>query len=210
MENICVSCNRLSCACVTRSSFSHETDIHNETFTNCVEVSVDEIINNEKGYCNNIDPGLTANTSKSSKKSINSVSVLDNISTTQFDNINDNFISFNLSDRGFNFGHLNIQGICGKDMTKFAELKLLLTNSDNNNLHVFGVSETMLKSHKSTNAFIIEGFQTPYRKDNTTNGGGGLLVYVRNGINVKRREDLETNGISCIWLEILQEKGKSF
>ena len=61
-----------------------------------------------------------------------------------------------------------------------------------------------------TNAFQIEGYQTPFRKDNTTNNGGGLLVYVKIGIHVKRREDLETNDISCIWLEIIQEKGKSF
>ena len=27
---------------------------------------------------------------------------------------------------------------------------------------------------------------------------------------MKRREDLETNDISCIWLEIIQEKGRSF
>ena len=27
---------------------------------------------------------------------------------------------------------------------------------------------------------------------------------------MKRREDLETNDISCIWLEIIQEKDKSF
>ena len=27
---------------------------------------------------------------------------------------------------------------------------------------------------------------------------------------MKRREDLETNDISCIWLKIIQEKGKSF
>ena len=34
----------------------------------------------------------------------------------------------NLSERGFNFGDISIQGICGKDMTKFSELKLILTN----------------------------------------------------------------------------------
>ena len=77
-------------------------------------------------------------------------------------------------------------------------------------LHVFGISETKLKQHKMTNAFQIEGYQTPFRKDNTTNNGGGLLVYVKKGIHVKRREDLETYDISCIWLEIIQEKGKSF
>ena len=61
-----------------------------------------------------------------------------------------------------------------------------------------------------TNAFQIEGYQTPFRKDNTTNNEGGLLVYVKKGIHVKRREDLETNGISCIWLEFIQEQGKPF
>ena len=48
------------------------------------------------------------------------------------------------------------------------------------------------------------------RKDNDSNGGGGIMVYVKNGINAKRREDLEINDISCIWLEISQNKGKSF
>ena len=41
-------------------------------------------------------------------------------------NDNNNILSLNLPERGFNFGHINIQGICGKDMTKFSELKLLL------------------------------------------------------------------------------------
>ena len=31
-----------------------------------------------------------------------------------------------------------------------------------------------------------------------------------NGINAKRREDLEINDIPCVWLEISQNKGKSF
>ena len=30
------------------------------------------------------------------------------------------------------------------------------------------------------------------------------MVYVRNGINAKRRADIEINNISCIWLEISQ------
>ena len=33
---------------------------------------------------------------------------------------------------------------------------------------------------------------------------------MKNGINTKRREDLEINDISCIWLGISQNKGKSF
>ena len=35
-------------------------------------------------------------------------------------------------------------------------------------------------------------------------------MYVRNGINAKRRIDLETNNIACIWLEITVGKSKPF
>ena len=60
-------------------------------------------------------------------------------------------------------------------MSKFSELKLMLTVEENRNLHIF--IETKLKGYKTTNAFLIDGFQKPYRKDNGSNGGGGLLVY---------------------------------
>ena len=67
-----------------------------------------------------------------------------------------------------------------------------------------------MKDYNSTSMFHVEGFQTPFRKDNESNGGWGIMVYVRNGINAKRRKDLEINEISCIWLEISQNKGKPF
>ena len=35
-------------------------------------------------------------------------------------------------------------------------------------------------------------------------------MYVRNGINAKRRLDLETNDIACICLEITVDKSKPF
>ena len=84
-------------------------------------------------------------------------------------------------------------------MIKFEQLKCILLDQANRNLHIVGISETKLKENKMTNAFKIDGFQTPFRKDNHLNGGGGLMVYVRNGIHVRRREDLEINEISCIW-----------
>ena len=45
-------------------------------------------------------------------------------------------------------GHLNIQGICGEKLCKFSELQVLLSSPKNNNVHVFGISETKLKGHK--------------------------------------------------------------
>ena len=61
--------------------------------------------------------------------------------------------SLNLSSRGLNIGHLNIQGICGENLNKFSEPKVLLTLLENNNLHILGLSETKLKSHKTTDIF---------------------------------------------------------
>ena len=103
--------------------------------------------------------------------------------------------SLNLDSKSINIGQLNIQGICGENMSKFSEIKLLLTARENCNLHISGLSVTKLKDHKSTDGFKVDGFQTPFRKNNNTNGGGGLIVYGRNGLNAKRRKDLETNNI---------------
>ena len=56
-------------------------------------------------------------------------------------------VSSDLKVKGINCGHLNIQGICGQNMSKFSELKLMLTAEENRNLHIFGLSETKLKSY---------------------------------------------------------------
>ena len=125
-------------------------------------------------------------------------------------NIQSDDVSFNLTSKGLNFGHLNIQEICGKNMCKFAKIKAVLTSPENSSLHIFGISETKLKSHKLSSCFKVDGFQEPLRKDNDSNGGGGIIVYVQNCINAKRRFDLETNSIECIWLEITVGKSKPF
>ena len=113
-------------------------------------------------------------------------------------------------EKGMNIGFLNIQGICSRDMTKFLEIDLMMTSEENKNLSILSLCETKLKDNKPTSAFHINGFYTPFRKDNHTNADGGILVYVRNTILAKRRFDLETNEISCLWLEIMPEKSKLF
>ena len=53
-------------------------------------------------------------------------------------------------------------------------------------------------------------FQIHFRKDNYNNSGGGLIIYVKNGINARRREDLESHTIPCLRLEISLTNSKSF
>ena len=40
------------------------------------------------------------------------------------------------------------------------------------------MTETNLKNHKPTGTFKIDGFQTPFRKDNDANGVGSIILYV--------------------------------
>ena len=130
--------------------------------------------------------------------------------STSFTNNIQDIYSFDFNSKGINIGNLNVQGICGDKMSKFSEITSLLTAPANSGLHIFGMSETKLKEHKPNDVFKIAGFQLPFRKDNNTNGGGGIIVYVRDGILAKRREDLETHDIACLWIEICPNKGKSF
>ena len=53
------------------------------------------------------------------------------------------YIQLGLSEKGLNLIHLNIQGICGRDMSKFSEIEAIL--NANKNLSIFGLSETKLK-----------------------------------------------------------------
>lgn len=153
----------------------------------------------------------SANETTYSLNSINSSPLETSLNAErQHDNSNESVTNLNLRKKGMNLGFLNVQGLCSRDMTKFSEIQLMLTAENNKNLHIFGMCETKLKSHKPTNVFHINGFQTPYRKDNNSNGGGGILVYVRDHIMSKRRDDLETNDIACLWLEITPNKGKPF
>ena len=102
-------------------------------------------------------------------------------------------------------GHLNIQGI----NNKVDQVRLML-ESDNNQIHVLGLSETKLNSVQSDSAFEVNGFQKPFRKDRETNSGGGILVYVKDGVCCSRRTDLEQENLECLWLEIKPVKSKSF
>lgn len=99
-------------------------------------------------------------------------SALGNIPTTcntiNANNDNQNILFFDISEKRFTFG----QGIYGRDMTKFDELKVFLSDQANRNLHVFGISETKLNIKQMTNAFNIDVFQVPFRKDNHINGDG--------------------------------------
>ena len=66
-----------------------------------------------------------------------------------------------------------------QNRSKFSQLKAMLKSPVDSKLHLFGLSETKRKEHKPANCFCIDGFQIPFRKDNMSNGGGCIMVYVK-------------------------------
>ena len=115
----------------------------------------------------------------------------------QDQNVPNNAPNLGFRGKGFRIGHLNVQGISNK----IDQLRLLF-QSERNLIHVVGISETKLSSLHPDAAFEISGFQKPFRRDRPDNAGGGLLVYVRNGVSCRLRLDLEHERLECIWAEI--------
>ena len=120
--------------------------------------------------------------------------------------LNANLTNLGLNKNGFKIGHINAQGLS----SKFDEIKLLLKSSENN-IDILCISETKFNefAHK-TEAFIIDNYQISFRRDRKFNLGGGLIVFVKQGINCIRRNDLEYKDLELMWLEIKPNKCKPF
>ena len=82
-------------------------------------------------------------------------------------------------------------------INKLDQLKLFLVN-DCPSFDVYCFSETFLTETINDSYLCIDGY-TFVRKDRLNKKGGGLIMYVREGISYKRREDLEgPNETICI------------
>lgn len=54
----------------------------------------------------------------------------------------------------------------------------------------------------------FDSFSTPFSRDRHTDKYGGILVYINEDIPTKRRHDLQSNGIECIWVKLLLKNRK--
>ena len=93
---------------------------------------------------------------------------------------------------------------------KVPELNIHLTKSSP--FHIFGLSETRLKDHHDDNILHIPNYiihrrdKTPSLKLHT-----GVAAYVHTSIQhlVRRRKDLESDSIECLWLELKEQNRRS-
>ena len=101
-------------------------------------------------------------------------------------------------------GHLNICSLA----KKVPDLSVFL--NQNPYFHIFGVSESRLKTKIDDRTISIPNF-THFRKDAAAPLQTGLITYVHSSLanNVKRREDLESTKVESLWLELKTPKSSS-
>ena len=101
-----------------------------------------------------------------------------------------------MSSRCLKICHQNIRGL-------FNKIDLLRVNFDlMKELHILGISESHLTKDITDQEISISGYNI-FRRDRQNNNYGGIVVYVKETVNSVRREDLESDFIEGIWLEIL-------
>ena len=85
-----------------------------------------------------------------------------------------------------------------------------MIESEFSNFSLISLTETWLNDSVSNQDLEFNDFQLPFRRDRESDSHGGILVYVKNDIPCKRRDDLELNNIECLWVEINVRNKKLF
>ena len=101
---------------------------------------------------------------------------------------------------GLIISYLNINSI----RNKIESLRLLISD----NVDILIVAETKIDRTFPSSQFYINGFKEPFRFDRDKNGGG-LLIYVREGVPAKLKTDFKLpSNIECGIIEINLNKKK--
>ena len=105
--------------------------------------------------------------------------------------------------RGLKIAHLNIRSLRNKTDS------LRLEGIDNKTIDVLTLSETWLDSSTSDAEIKLPGFVC-VRQDRIgeKEGYGGVAIYVREGLAFRLRDDINTGGQECLWIELIRVKCK--
>ena len=93
--------------------------------------------------------------------------------------------------------HYNVQSI-------FPKLEVIHTELFDFDILTF--SETWLSDSTDTDDLLLELFNKPERKDRPGDSHGGVMLYVKERIHYKRRNDLELQNIESIWIEVANSR----
>ena len=106
---------------------------------------------------------------------------------------------------GLRIGHLSVYHL----FNKVADVSLLL-NQCSQLTHLFGISETCLDSRIDNNSVRIPDYCV-MRNDSSQTLHMGIALNVHQSIAMitRRRIDLESEGMECVWVEINDLKSPS-
>ena len=106
--------------------------------------------------------------------------------------------------RGLKILHQNIRGlICNLPLLQHFMSTYKQTD-------IMALTETHIdKETSNVSLYEIEGYEF-ISKHRDRGSGGGVGIYVRKGINWKRRSEFENKNTECIWLEISIKHTQSF
>ena len=76
--------------------------------------------------------------------------------------------------------HVNVRSLMAPG--RLTDLQML---SSFNNIDILCITETWLKPNHLNSSILIPGFQPPLRKDRLSSRGGGVAIYLRNGLTAK-------------------------
>ncbi len=116
---------------------------------------------------------------------------------------------------GLKLTQWNLRSIAPRNgNTKLDQLKTIL-HQPNKDTDILGITETWLDNRFTDSDMKIDGY-VPERVDWKNrdqqfhkDGSGGVLIYISNKRSYIRRDDLETNNMESIWIELIHKKHPS-
>ena len=100
---------------------------------------------------------------------------------------------------GISVMHLNIQSL---------RPKLDILQVETQPYDIVVLTETWLNPSVSNADLFIRNFQCPFRCDRKGRNGGGVSIYVRDGIYAEQKHDLSIEGVEALWVELKLGKNK--
>ena len=104
--------------------------------------------------------------------------------------------------KGLKLLHQNVRGF----LSNFHSIENFMYSYKD--IDIFGVTETHISQYCTESLFEIPDYQFISRH-RSKGQGGGVGVYVKNGLEWKRRTEWESDSTECIWLEIFIKNTKS-
>ena len=104
---------------------------------------------------------------------------------------------WSLSQRPPKIGCLNIRGL----LNKIDEMRTIVTEC---NFDIMGICETFLDDNVADNEICIEGYTTV--KKNRNRHGGGVMLYIKEGIQYNEITNLAGSEVESVWANIQCDK----